>query len=46
VVARTPAGRWGDPDDFAGIAAYLASSSSNFVTGAAITVDGGYSVQG
>jgi 2-deoxy-D-gluconate 3-dehydrogenase len=46
VVARTPAGRWGDPDDFAGIAAYLASSASDFVTGAAITVDGGYSVQG
>jgi 2-deoxy-D-gluconate 3-dehydrogenase len=46
VVARTPAGRWGDPEDFAGIAAYLASSASDFVTGAAITVDGGYSVQG
>lgn len=46
VVARTPAGRWGDPDDFAGIAAFLASSASNFVTGTAIPVDGGYSVQG
>jgi 2-dehydro-3-deoxy-D-gluconate 5-dehydrogenase len=46
VVARTPAGRWGDPDDFAGIAAFLASPASDFVTGAAITVDGGYSVQG
>jgi 2-deoxy-D-gluconate 3-dehydrogenase len=46
VVARTPAGRWGRPDDFAGIAAFLASPSSDFVTGAAITVDGGYSVQG
>jgi 2-deoxy-D-gluconate 3-dehydrogenase len=46
VVARTPAGRWGDPEDFADIAAYLASSASDFVTGAAITVDGGYSVQG
>jgi 2-deoxy-D-gluconate 3-dehydrogenase len=46
VVARTPAGRWGVPDDFGGIAAFLASPASDFVTGAAITVDGGYSVQG
>jgi len=46
VEERTPAGRWGDPDDFAGIAAFLASPASDFVTGAAITVDGGYSVQG
>ena len=46
VLKRTPAGRWGTPDDFAGIAVFLASSASNYVTGAAITVDGGYSVQG
>jgi len=46
VVARTPAGRWGTPDDFAGIAAWLASPASDFVTGTAIPVDGGYSVQG
>jgi 2-dehydro-3-deoxy-D-gluconate 5-dehydrogenase len=46
VTARTPAGRWGTPDDFAGIAVFLASPASDFVTGAAITVDGGYSVQG
>ena len=46
VVARTPAGRWGAPDDFAGIAAFLASSASDFITGTAIPVDGGYSVQG
>ena len=44
VLARTPAGRWGDIDDFAGIAVFLASPASNFVTGAAIPVDGGYSV--
>ena len=44
VLARTPAQRWGDPDDFAGIAVFLASPASNFVTGAAIPVDGGYSV--
>jgi 2-dehydro-3-deoxy-D-gluconate 5-dehydrogenase len=46
VVARTPARRWGVPDDFAGIAVWLASPASDFVTGAAIPVDGGYSVQG
>jgi len=46
VLKRTPAGRWGVPDDFAGIAVFLASPASDFVTGAAITVDGGYSVQG
>jgi len=41
---RTPAGRWGTPADMAGIAAFLASSASDFVSGAAIPVDGGYSV--
>ncbi len=46
VLKRTPAGRWGTPDDFAGIAVFLASPASDYVTGAAITVDGGYSVQG
>jgi 2-deoxy-D-gluconate 3-dehydrogenase len=44
VLARTPAGRWGVPADLAGIAVFLASSASDFVTGAAIPVDGGYSV--
>ena len=46
VLRRTPAGRWGVPDDFAGIAVFLAARASDFVTGAAITVDGGFSVQG
>ena len=46
VVARTPAGRWGTPDDLAGIAVWLASPAADFVTGTAIPVDGGYSVQG
>ena len=46
VLTRTPAGRWGDIDDFAGIAVFLAGPASNFVTGAVITVDGGYSIQG
>ncbi|MDE2378447.1 glucose 1-dehydrogenase [Bradyrhizobium sp.] len=44
VLARTPAGRWGDVGDFAGIAVFLASPASDFVTGAAIPVDGGFSV--
>ncbi|MBR1122589.1 glucose 1-dehydrogenase [Bradyrhizobium lablabi] len=46
VLARTPASRWGGIDDFAGIAVFLASSASDFVTGTAIPVDGGYSVMG
>jgi 2-deoxy-D-gluconate 3-dehydrogenase len=46
VLARTPAGRWGAPEDLAGIAVFLASPASDFITGAAIPVDGGYSVQG
>ncbi len=44
VLRRTPAGRWGEPNDFAGIAVFLSAPASDFVTGAAITVDGGYSV--
>jgi 2-dehydro-3-deoxy-D-gluconate 5-dehydrogenase len=46
VLARTPAGRWGDIADFSGVAVFLASSASDFITGAAIPVDGGYSVVG
>jgi 2-deoxy-D-gluconate 3-dehydrogenase len=46
VVARTPAARWGVPADMAGIAAFLAAPASDFITGAAIPVDGGYSVLG
>jgi len=46
VLARTPAGRWGAPEDLAGIAVFLCSAASDFITGTAIPVDGGYSVQG
>ena len=46
VLARTPAGRWGEPADLAGIAVFLCSAASDFITGTAIPVDGGYSVQG
>jgi 2-deoxy-D-gluconate 3-dehydrogenase len=45
VLMRTPAGRWGEPADLAGVAVFLASRASDFITGAAIPVDGGYSVQ-
>jgi len=46
VLARTPAGRWGVPEDLAGIAVFLASPASDFVTGAAIPIDGGFSAMG
>jgi 2-dehydro-3-deoxy-D-gluconate 5-dehydrogenase len=46
VIARTPAGRWGEPVDLAGCALFLAGRASDFVTGAAIPVDGGYAAQG
>jgi 2-deoxy-D-gluconate 3-dehydrogenase len=46
VLARTPAARWGEIADFAGIAVFLSSSASDFVTGTAIPVDGGFSVMG
>jgi 2-deoxy-D-gluconate 3-dehydrogenase len=42
VLARTPAARWGEPRDLAGIAVFLAAPASDFVTGAGIPVDGGY----
>jgi 2-dehydro-3-deoxy-D-gluconate 5-dehydrogenase len=46
VLARTPAARWGISADFAGIAVFLASHASDFVTGSAISVDGGFSIMG
>ena len=46
VLARTPAGRWGKPEDFSGIAVFLASPASDFVTGTAIPVCGGFSIRG
>lgn len=46
VLARTPAARWGAIADFAGIAVFLSSAASDFVTGTAIPVDGGFSVMG
>lgn len=41
IIGRTPAGRWGDPEDLAGTAIFLASDASNFVNGQIVYVDGG-----
>jgi 2-dehydro-3-deoxy-D-gluconate 5-dehydrogenase len=41
---KTPAGRWGNPQDMVGAAVFLAGAGSDFVTGAVLSVDGGYSV--
>jgi 2-dehydro-3-deoxy-D-gluconate 5-dehydrogenase len=46
ILSRTPQGRWGKPEDIAGIAVALCSRECDFVTGAVIPVDGGYSIQG
>lgn len=45
VLSRTPCGRWGEPRDFEAIAVLLGGPGSQFITGAAIPVDGGYSIQ-
>lgn len=44
VSARTPMGRWGEPEDIAGPVLFLASPAAGFMTGTCIAVDGGYSV--
>jgi len=44
VLSRTPAGRWGEPADLMGAAVFLASAASDFVTGVALPVDGGFSI--
>jgi gluconate 5-dehydrogenase len=41
IIQRTPAGRWGDPDDLKGAAVFLSSRASDFVTGQILYVDGG-----
>ena len=43
VTARTPAGRWGEPEDLTGAVVFLASAAAAYVNGAVLTVDGGYS---
>jgi 2-deoxy-D-gluconate 3-dehydrogenase len=42
LLARIPAQRWGVPDDLKGVAVFLASAASNYVSGAVIPVDGGF----
>ena len=44
IKARVPLGRWGTPEEFEGIAVYLASDASAFTTGTEIRIDGGFSV--
>ena len=44
VKARTPAGRWGQPDEIAGLAVFLASPAADYITGQMIIIDGGMSV--
>jgi len=44
IVGRTPAGRFGEPEELGGAGIFLASAASDFVTGQSIVVDGGYSV--
>ncbi len=46
ITARTPAGRWGMPEDLAGAAVFLASRAADFITGACLPVDGGYAAMG
>jgi 2-deoxy-D-gluconate 3-dehydrogenase len=45
ILARTPAGRWGQAEEVSGTAVYLASRASDFVTGTTIRVDGGYAIR-
>jgi NAD(P)-dependent dehydrogenase (short-subunit alcohol dehydrogenase family) len=44
VIGRVPVKRWGEPEDFAGVAVYLASDASRFHTGDSLVLDGGYTV--
>jgi len=45
IIARTPAGRFGCPEEVAGTAIFLASRASDFVTGTTVRVDGGYAIR-
>jgi len=42
ILARIPAGRWGEPEDIAGTAVFLSSSAANYINGHVLTVDGGW----
>ena len=45
IIMRTPAGRFGKPEEMAGAAMFLASHASDFVTGSIVYVDGGYAIR-
>jgi len=45
IVARTPFGRWGQPDDIGGAVVFLCSEAAGFITGTVLPIDGGYSVK-
>jgi 2-dehydro-3-deoxy-D-gluconate 5-dehydrogenase len=45
IITRTPAGRFGEPEEMAGTAIFLASTASDFVTGAVINADGGFAIR-
>ncbi|MHB8902562.1 MAG: SDR family oxidoreductase, partial [Thermoguttaceae bacterium] len=42
ILARIPAGRWGDPDDLKGPVVFLASEAASYMHGTIVTVDGGW----
>ncbi|MGC6499540.1 MAG: SDR family NAD(P)-dependent oxidoreductase [Henriciella sp.] len=44
VISRVPIRRWGTPDDFGGMAVYLASDASSYQSGTTLVIDGGYSI--
>jgi NAD(P)-dependent dehydrogenase (short-subunit alcohol dehydrogenase family) len=44
VIARVPARRWGEPEDFGGIAVYLTSNASTYHSGDLFVIDGAYSI--
>jgi NAD(P)-dependent dehydrogenase (short-subunit alcohol dehydrogenase family) len=44
VIPRVPARRWGEPEDFGGIAVYLASNASSYHSGDTFVIDGGYAI--
>ena len=46
ILARIPAARWGQPEDMAGLALFLSSPAANYITGAAIPADGGFTAMG
>jgi NAD(P)-dependent dehydrogenase (short-subunit alcohol dehydrogenase family) len=45
IMARTPFGRWGRPDDIGGAVVFLCSKAAGFITGAVLPVDGGYTAK-